>query len=145
VSKADEYNIKNRECGPESAPSDHLSNNNVSARAAVAATITVEDGKLYAQLIGIPTKVDTVTVPRSNITNILFRNKDTEERRLMVNLGTQTVAGSDVVEKVGTCTQLTGVDQENVITINVPKPSSADQQYSFTVPGVTGSIKLMVP
>lgn len=145
VSKADEYNIKNRECGPESAPSDHLANNNVSMRSSVAATITVEDGKVYAQLVGIPTKVEAVTVARSNTTNILFRNLDEEEHRLMVNLGTQKVAETGVVEKVGTCTQLTGKGQENVITINVPKPTSADQQYSFTVPGISGAIKLLVP
>lgn len=145
VSKADEYNIKHRECGEESAPTDHLSNNNVSARSSVAATITVEDGKLYAQVVGLPTKVDSVTIPRSNVTNILFRNKDTEERRLMVNLGTQKITGSDVVEKVGTCTQLTGVDQENVITIQANKPSTPEQEFSFTVPGITGEIKLLVP
>ena len=145
ISKADEYNIKNRECGPESAASDHLANNNVSMRSSVAATITVEDGKVYAQLVGIPTKVESVTIPRSNFTNILFRNLDSEEHRLMVNLGTQKVAETGVVEKVGTCTQLTGKGQENVITIKVPKPSSAEQQYSFTVPGVTGEIKLVVP
>jgi hypothetical protein len=145
VAKADEYNIKHRECGAESAPTDHLANNNVSMRASIAATITVEDGKVSAQLAGVPLQVDSVLVPRSNVTNILFRNLDEEERRLMVNLGTQKVAETGVVEKVGTCTQLTGKGQENVITFTAPKPSTADQQYSFTVPGITGEIKLVVP
>ncbi len=145
VAKADEYNIKNRECGAESAPTDHLANNNVSMRASIAATITVEDGKVYAQLVGISTKVDSVLVSRSTDTNILFRNLDSEEHRLMVNLGTQKISTTGVVEKVGTCTQLTGKGQENVITFTAPKPSTADQQYSFTVPGITGEIKLVVP
>lgn len=145
VAKADEYNIKNRECGAESAPTDHLANNNVSSRAAIAATIIVKDGKLSARLIGLPTEVDSVMIPRSNATNILFRNYDTEERRLVVNLGTQKVMQTGVVEKVGTCTQLTGKGQENVLTITAPKPSTADQQFSFTVPGISGEIKLVVP
>jgi hypothetical protein len=145
VAKADEYNIKNRECGAESAPTDHLANNNVSMRASIAATITVEDGKVYAQLIGIPTKVDSVLVSRSTDTNILFRNLDEEEHRLIVNLGTQKISTTGVVEKVGTCTQLTGKGQENVLTLRAAKPSTPDQQFSFTVPGITGEIKLVVP
>jgi hypothetical protein len=145
ASKEDHYNIANRECGEESGHFDHLPNNRVSMRSSVAATITVEDGKAYAQLVGLPTKVDTVTIPRSNATTILFRNKDEEVRRLVVNLGTKTVAETGVVEKVGVCTQLVEKGKENALTITVPKPSSAEQQYSFTVPGVTGEIKLVVP
>ena len=146
ASKEDHFNIDHRECGEEESEHfDHLPTGKVSMRSSVAATITVEDGKAYAQLEGLPTKVDSVTIPRSNATTILFRNKDEEGRRLVVNLGTKTVAETGVVEKVGVCTQLVEEGKENAITITVPKSSSAEQQYSFTVPGVTGEIKLVVP
>ncbi len=145
ASEEDHFSIEHRECGEESGHFDHLPNGKVSMRSSVAATITVEDGKAYAQLVGLPTKVDSVTIPRSNATTFLFRNKDEEERRLVVNLGTKTVAETGVVEKVGVCTQLVETGKENAITITVPKSSSAEQQYSFTVPGVTGEIKLLVP
>ena len=140
------YSAKNRECGAEESKYyDHHANNTVSLRSAVLATIFVEDGKVSAQMIGLKKDVDTITVPRSNATNIMFRNLDEEEHRLVVNLGTAVVAETGIKEKVGTCTQLTGKNQEQVLTLNIPKPSTADQVYSFTVPGAEGEIKLVVP
>jgi hypothetical protein len=46
---------------------------------------------------------------------------------------------------MGTCTQLAGKNQEQVLTLNIPKPSSEEQSYSFTVPGAEGEIKVVVP
>jgi hypothetical protein len=117
----------------------------VSLRSAVLATVFVEDGKVWAEMIGLKQKLDTISVPRSNATNILFRNLDEEDHRLVVNLGTEVVAETGVKEKVGTCTQLTGKNQEQVLTLNIPKPSSDEQQYSFVVPGAEGEIKVVVP
>lgn len=144
--KEQPYSAKNRECGAEESKYyDHHANNTVSLRSAVLATIFVEDGKVRAQMIGLKKDVDTITVPRSNATNIIFRNLDEEEHRLVVNLGTAVVGETGVEEKVGTCTQLTGKNQEQVLTLNIPKPTTAEQQYSFTVPGAEGEIKLVVP
>jgi hypothetical protein len=144
--EADHYSKEHRECGEEEGKHyDHEANNTVSLRSAVLATVFVEDGKVWAEMIGLKQKLDTITVPRSNATNILFRNLDEEDHRLVVNLGTQTVAETGVKEKVGTCTQLTGKNQEQVLTLNIPKPSSDEQQYSFVVPGAEGEIKVVVP
>lgn len=144
--EADHYSKEHRECGEEEGKHyDHEANNTVSLRSAVLATVFVENGKVRAQMIGLKKDVDTITVPRSNDTNILFRNLDEEDHRLVVNLGTQVVAETGVKEKVGTCTQLTGKNQEQVLTLNIPKPSSDEQVYSFTVPGAEGEIKVVVP
>ena len=146
VAEENPYAAANRECGAEaSAHYDHLANNTVSLRSAVVATIFVKDGKISAQMIGLPKDVDTVTIPRSNDINILFRNLDKEEHRLVANLGEAKVGTTDVMEKVGTCTQLTGKGQEQVLTLKVSKPSFANGPYTLTVPGVTGEIKLVVP
>lgn len=146
ASKEDHFAAVHRECGAEKSKYyDKHANNTVSLRSAVAATIFVEDGKLYAQMVGLKTKLDTVTIPRSNATSVLFRNLDDTEHRLVVNLGSVAVAETGVKEKVGTCTQLTGRNQEQVMTLNVPKPALADEPYSFTVPGINGEIKLVVP
>jgi hypothetical protein len=75
----------------------------------------------------------------------MFRNLDQEQHRLVVHLGSAKVAATGVVEKVGTCTQLTGKNQEQVMTLKIPKPAAANEPYSFTVPGATGEIKLVVP
>ncbi len=146
VAEEKPYSASHRECGEEA--SDHYdkhAGNRVSSRSAVIATVIVEDGKLYAQMIGLKDKLNTVSVPRSNVTNILFRNLDKEEYRLVANLGTRTVAGTDVVEKIGTCTQLAGENQEQLLTINIPKSSSAENKYSFEVPGIEGKIEVVVP
>lgn len=144
--EAKHYDKSHRECGEEEGKYyDHEANNTVSLRSAVLATVFVEDGKVRAQMIGLKKDVDTITIQRANSTNILFRNLDEEDHRLVVNLGTEVVAETGVKEKVGTCTQLTGQNQEQVLTVNIPKPSSDEQVYSFTVPGAEGEIKVVVP
>lgn len=146
AAREDHFAAEHRECGEEASKYyDKHANNKVSLRSAVIATITVENNELYAQMVGLDTKVDTVTIPRSNATTVLFRNKDATERRLVVDLGTRQVADSDVVEKVGTCTQLTGKNQEQVLTLNIPKPATEEAPYSFYVPGVDGKITVVVP
>ena len=45
----------------------------------MTATIFVKDGKVYAEAIGMTKKVDTITIPRSNATSVMFRNLDEEE------------------------------------------------------------------
>lgn len=146
AAEEDHYSAEHRECGEEESEHyDHLANNTVSLRSSVTATVFVEDGKMYAEEVGLKRKVDTLTVRRANATSILFRNLDEEPRRLVVNLGSEKVAETGVVEKVGTCTQLTDKNQEQILTILIPKPATAEEPYSFTVPGIEGQIKLVVP
>lgn len=139
--------VTNAECDKEEIEHfDHLAGNTVNLRSAVAATITVEDGKVYAQEIALTRKVDTITLARSNDINILFRNKDAEEHRMIVHMGEQKVAETGVIEKLQTCTQLAGEDQEQLLTLKFPKPSSAFKDgYSIEVPGAEGTIKIVVP
>lgn len=146
VAEENPYAAEHRECGEEASEHyDHHANNTVSLRSAVVATIFVKEGKVTAQMIGLPKDVDTITIPRSNDTNILFRNLDKEEHRLVANLGEVKVGTTDVMEKVGTCTQLTGENQEQVLTVKIPKPSSPESPYTLTVPGAEGEIKVVVP
>jgi hypothetical protein len=146
AAEEDHYAAEHRECGEEESKYyDHLANNTVSLRSGVSATIFVEGGKLYAEEVGLTTKLDTLTVRRANATTFLFRNLDEEARRLVVNLGSEKVGETGVVEKVGTCTQLTDKNQEQILTLSIPKPATAEEPYSFTVPGIEGQIKLVVP
>ena len=144
--KEDVYSISNRDCGKEEGKYyDHEANGSVSLRSGVVATIFVEDGKIRAQEIGLKRDVQSITVPRSNATNILFRNLDAEEYRLVASLGKVKVGTTDVMEEVGTCTQLTGKNEEQVLTVTIPKPSNPEEPYTLTVPGATGEIKVVVP
>jgi hypothetical protein len=146
AARENHFAMENRECGEEASKYyDKHANNKVPLRKAVMATITVENNEVSAKMIGLDRLVDTITIPRMNSTTVLFRNLDNSERRLVVNLGSQKVGDTDVVEPLGTCTQLTGKGQEQVLTLTIPKPATADEPYSFTVPGANGEIKLVVP
>ena len=147
VSAGKFYDVANRECGAEASKHfDHKASNTVNLRSAVLATVFVKDGKAYAELIGIKKPVDTITVQRSNAVNILFRNLDTEEHRMVIHLGEAKVGTTGTVEKVQNCTQLAGKNQEQLLTVRIPKPSTAFKDgYSIEVPGAEGVIKVMVP
>lgn len=144
--KEDPYSISHRECGKEAGEHyDHEPNGSVSLRSGVIATIFVENGKIRAQEVGLKRDVETITIRRANASSILFRNLDSEEYRLVASLGKVKVGTTDVMEEVGTCTQLTGKNEEQVLTVTIPKPSSPEAPYTLTVPGVTGEIKVVVP
>ena len=150
VSAGRYYDAANRECGAEESEHfDHHAGNTVNLRSAVLATVTVENGKVSAKAIGFNDafdETDTITIPRANWVNILFRNMDEKEHRMVMHLGEQKVASTGVVEKVETCTQLAGKDQEQVLTVSIPKPSAAFKDgYSIEVPGAEGTIKVLVP
>lgn len=146
AAREDHFAMENRECGEEMGKYyDKHANNRVPLRAAVIATITVENNEVTAKMIGLDRPVDTITIARMNSSTVLFRNLDKSERRLVVELGSQKVGDTEVVEKLGTCTQLTGQGQEQVLTLTIPKPATADEPYSFSVPGATGQINLVVP
>lgn len=146
AAREDHFAIEHRECGEEASKYyDKHANNRVPLRKGVIATITVENNEVSAKMVGLDRKVDTITIPRMNSTTVLFRNLDDSERRLVVNLGSAKVGDTDVVEPLGTCTQLTGKGQEQVLTLTIPKPATAEEPFSFTVPGANGEIKLVVP
>lgn len=146
AAKEDHFAAENRECGEEASKYyDKHANNRVPLRSSVLATITVENNEVSAQMIGLERKVDTITIPRSNPVTVLFRNKDDSERRLVVELGSRQVGDSEIVEKVGTCTQLTGKNQEQAMTLTIPKPATAEEPYYFYVPGADGRISVVVP
>ncbi len=145
--KEDPYSIEHRECGPEEGEHyDHHAGNAVNLRANVLATVFVKDGKAYAELIGIQKPVNTITIGRSNDVNILFRNLDEKEHRMVIHLGEQKVAETGVVEKVENCTQLAGKNQEQLLTVNIKKPTIAMKDgYKIEVPGAEGEIEVIVP
>jgi len=147
ASAGDFYDASHRECGAEESEHfDHHAGNTVNLRASVLATVFVKDGKAYAELIGMPKPTDTITIARSNAVNILFRNLDEKEHRMVMHLGEAKVGTTGTVEKVETCTQLAGKNQEQLLTVTIPKPSAAFKDgYSIEVPGAEGVIKVMVP
>ena len=72
----------------EESEADEKGSQSLAAKSNVSATVFYEGGELWAQVGGIPGRLSTITVPRSNPSNIVFRNLDREHVRLTANLGT---------------------------------------------------------
>lgn len=137
------------DCGPEKSKYfDKHPNSAVSMRSGVVATVILENGELTAIERGLSRRVDRITVARANHVSILFRNKDAEERRLFADLGetTMNINGTDVTEPLFDCTQLTSKNQEQVLVVRIDTPTTADNRYTLSVPGLPGTeVELVVP
>jgi hypothetical protein len=136
---------------PEEFEADEKATQSVAARAAVAATITLDEaGELSYELNGPSGEgAPGITLPRSNPNNIVFVNQSSEHRRLSVDLGTEVVEedGEEVERRQLECTALVDTDGEQNITLIIGAPSiSAPDGYFFFVPGVDSArIDLIVP
>jgi len=143
-------------CGADtSGESDEDTSRAIAAKSNLAATITLENGTLRAQVTGVSGDLDVVTLPRSTDSFIRFRNKDDGKHRLVVNLGKEAVdptAEQKTYREVKQCTQAVGEGGSQFIIVKaaVPSPTDpdapADEQFSFTVPGVdTAVLRIVVP
>lgn len=136
---------------PDESDADHSASQSVGATASVAAFITLgEDEQLTYKVNGpIDPGEAGLTLPRSNPNNIVFVNKSEHERRLTVDLGTQTVStdDGDVEERHLVCTALVEEGGSQNMTVIIPLPSTtAENGFFFFVPGVdTAHLELIVP
>ena len=142
----EEGHYMHQECGAEKSEHfDKLPLEGVSATSSVDTHIDLIDGKLVASVQGIAGLQETITVPRSNPTNIVFRNKTDGEYRLVASLGSKMLTDG-VKEDVVHCTQLIPQGSEQLLILNIPKPAEAGKPFTLTVPGLTGqSIEVIVP
>jgi hypothetical protein len=136
---------------------DKKASQTVAAKANVAATIILENGELRAETIGIQGPQTTITLSRSNPSNILFRNLDDGLFRLTADLGTfdtgNEINGEPVLEPKISCTALVKQDGVQLLTLTMNKPSprenvGSESQTPFTlyVPGVDQNrITIFVP
>ena len=142
----EEGHYMHQECGAEKSEYfDKLPLEGVSSTASVNTFIDLIDGKLVASVQGIAGDQKTITIPRSNATNIVFRNQSDGEYRLVASLGSKMVT-ADVKEDVVQCTQLIPQGSEQMLTLNIPKPAEAGKPFTLTIPGLAGqSIEVIVP
>jgi len=146
VHAKEEGHYMHQECGAEKSKYfDKLPLEGVSATSSVDTHIDLIDGKLVASVQGIAGEQKTITIPRSNATNIVFRNMSDGEYRLVASLGSKMVT-ADVKEDVVQCTQLIPQGSEQMLILNIPKPAEAGKPFTLTVPGLAGqSIEVIVP
>ena len=146
VLAAEEGHFTHKECGPEESKYfDKLKEETLSLRSSVSATIIYQDGELIANIQGLNKPQKSITVPRSNATNIIFRNATEGEFRLVVDLGKPKTEDEDKHHD-GDCTQLIETGGEQSLTLNFPKSSSADNHYKLFIAGAEDKqIEVVVP
>jgi hypothetical protein len=157
VAAAEEGHYLNKECGPDADKYfDKKALNHVSSKTGAFATLTLEGGQLRADVSGIG-PADSITLQRSNASDIVFVNRDPGEFRLTADLGTAPVVdesgtalegpdGNPILQPVEDCTQLMGQNNASVLVVTIPKPSNPDTPYRLFVPGVPGAeIEIVVP
>ncbi|MCU1504144.1 MAG: hypothetical protein JWM12_3498 [Ilumatobacteraceae bacterium] len=136
---------------PEYEEIEHRASQHVSAKSNPAAKVILENGQLHAEVVGAQGPQVTLTIARSNPTNILFINRDSGEFRLTAYAGTdvQTVNDTQVKIERLSCTTLIHKDGEQMFTVAFPKSSAAatpDDPYRLFVPGLDGQqITVYVP
>ncbi len=130
---------------------EHRSSQHVAAKSNPAAKVILQNGKLVALTVGVDGAQQTLTIARSNPTNILFINNDDGRFRLTAYAGEDvtTVNGTQIKTARRSCTTLIRKDGEEMLHLEFPKTSSAISDgvpYSLTVPGLPGQqITVVVP
>ncbi len=147
---AAEDHFAERPCGEEAEVADESPIRAVSAKSSIAATVTLKDGVLYAEMDGFSGPLSSISLQRSWNSSILFQNEDAGEHRMIVTYGktVEDLGGGVKKETVlPTCTALVTEGGQQVVVVNVPKPSYASAEpYTISVTGVEGaSIEVMVP
>ncbi len=150
VEAAAEGHFSHAECGPEESKYyDKLSEGTLSLRSSVSATVVYQDGELIANIQGLAEPQKSLTVGRSILTNIIFRNATPGEFRLVAHLGGDTATDKSTDGKSHadeTCTQLVALGAEQSLTLKISKPSSAENVYYLYIAGTEDKkIELVVP
>jgi hypothetical protein len=147
---AEEDHFAHRACGEEVEYSDEDAVRAVSAKSSVAATVTLKDGALYAEMDGYSGPLTSITLQRSLNSSILFHNEDEGEHRMVVTYGKVVESLGGGVERetlLQACTSLVAKGGQQGVVVNIPKPSfSSTEGFSITVPGLEGaSVEVVVP
>jgi hypothetical protein len=136
---------------PEEFPeADEKASQTVAMKANTVSITLLDDGTLDYDVPG-PLEVggDALVLPRSNATNILFRNDHDDEARLSVFYGTELreVEGTETETPRMACTSLVEEGGAQLLTVIFPEPSIASPDgFRFFVPGVeSATLELVVP
>jgi hypothetical protein len=134
------------ECGPEETEADENASQNVAGKSSVAAEVVFDGDQLTYDLPGFDGLSSGLTVPRSNPTNILFRNESDDDVRLVIEMHPRLDDDGVPTGPERLCTPLGEPDSVQFLTLYFPLPSAAvEDGYFFTVPGTDARLEVVVP
>jgi|GEM_PF-55799 len=144
---------------PEEFPeADERASETVALKSNAIQVFLRADGSLEYDTPGnLPLGSDAVTIPRSNPTNVIFRNESDEDARLSLDMGTMTVEadGEEVEARHQICTTLIEGGGAQLLTVEIdqpsfafsdPNPNGAGPGIWFFVPGTeSATLEVLVP
>ncbi len=140
------YIAEENECGTEATEADENASQSVAAKSNLAAEVTYDGAALTADVTGYNGEVDSVTLPRSNPNNIMFRNESGGEARLVIEMHPALDDQDEPVGPERVCTALVEEGGAQLLTLVFPRPSFAvEDGYAFTVAGADATLEVVVP
>ena len=132
---------------PDETEADENASQSLADKASIAGELILKsDGTLVAKNAYVTGEQSRFVVTRANPTNIRFINDSSEDRRLVLDLGTKPALDADGNAIEGTrvpnqmCTALVEDGGSQFLTFSIPVASAyAEQPYRFVVPGVEGA------
>jgi len=136
------------QCGAEETEADEKASQTVAAKSNVAAEVTFDGTGLTANVTGFDGEFPALTLPRSNPSNIIFRNTSDEPTRLVLALHPDEEA--EVVGPEQVCTAIVEPGGAQMLTVRLGRSSLAltaggGENYSLFVPGTDASLEVIVP
>lgn len=149
--------------GEEFPEADERASETVALKSNAIEVFLRSDGTLEYNTPGfVPDDLDDlVTIPRSNITNVIFRNQTDDHARLSLDMGTMVVEAEreggfeDEVVRNQICTTLIEGGGAQLLTVEIDAPSFAYPDvnpfgdapgFAFFVPGIeSATLAVVVP
>jgi hypothetical protein len=136
------------ECGAEETHADDRASQTVAAKSNVTAELLFDGSALEINAAGQDASYDTLTLPRSNPNNILFRNDSDHEARLVIDLFPAEDEDGEPVGPQRLCTALVEEGGTQFLTVEIDRPSYAladGETYAFIVAGTDAAVEVVVP
>lgn len=139
------YIAEEDECGTEETEADERASQTVASKANLAAELTFDGSTITADVPGFDGDFDSLTLPRSNPSNVMFRNDSGHHARLVIEMHPALV-DDEPVGPERLCTALVEDGGAQLLTIVFDRPSIAlDDGYEFTVAGSDATLEVVVP
>lgn len=133
-------------CGTEETEVDENASQSLGAKSNLAAEVIFDGSSLNADVPGFDGDFEALTLPRSNPSNVLFRNESDEARRFVLELHPELDADGVPLGAERLCTALVEPDGVQLLTIVIGRPSFAlDEPYAVSVPGTDATLEVVVP
>lgn len=139
------YIAEENECGVEETEADERASQTVATKSNLAAELTFDGTTLTADVPGFDGDFDALTLPRSNPSNVMFRNESDHHARLVIEMHPAVVDG-ELAGPERICTALVDEGGAQLLTLVFDRPTIAlEDGYEFTVAGSDASIEVVVP